>query len=114
MANKGSRTSANWTVDKDAYKNLLSQDGVDTWIQEITAKVLDRAKQIARQEAYESGAYLNSFTSRTEKSQKKGDRTVGIVEVTDNKWHWIEYGTRRTAAKAVLRRAVDETKGGKL
>lgn len=112
MANKPSRANADWVLEKDAYKTLLNQDGVNRWVEDLTEKVEERAIQIARQEAFDSGAYVNSFKSRIEKT-RKGDRSIGIVEVTDNKWHWIEYGTRRQPAKSILRRAVNELRGGK-
>jgi len=99
-----------WKVEKKAFRNLLGQPDVSEWVDDITTEVKSRAEQIARNEAFDTGSYAGSFRKRMEKS-RNGDRPVGIVEVTDYKWVWIEYGTATRPAKAVLRRAVDGQRG---
>lgn len=111
MAQGKQRANADWVLEKDAFKTLLNQDGVNAWIEDLTGKVEQRAVEIAKNEAFDTGAYANSFTSRIEKT-RNGDRSIGVVEVKDQKWHWIEYGSRRQPAKAILRRAVNELRGG--
>lgn len=111
MANKNV-AKINWTVDKNAFRNLLGQPEVAGWVEGITDDVLARAGQIARQEALETGAYASSFRKKMEKS-RNGDRPVGVISTNDHKWVWIEYGTATRPAKAVIRRAVDGQRGKK-
>lgn len=99
-----------WKPEKKAFRNLLGQQEVAGWVENITDDVHARAAQIARQDAYETGAYASSFRKKMEKS-RNGDRPVGVVTTTDHKWIWIEYGTVSRPPKAVIRRSVDGQRG---
>ena len=101
-----------WKLAPKAMRTLLGQDGVNDMVGELTNKVESRAQTLARSEAYDTGAYLDSIKSRIERS-RNGDRPVGVVQVDDPKWIFIEYGTRGRPGKAILRRAMNELKGKK-
>lgn len=95
-----------WKIESDAARTFLSQKSVERFVGSATDEVLKNAKRIATSEAFETGAYANSFTAEV---TKDGYRPVGVISTDDHKWAWIEYGTRDRPGKRVIRRAVDES-----
>jgi hypothetical protein len=103
-----------WQIERKAARRILSQRGVEEMVEENTDAVMSNAEAIARREAYDTGAYADSFSKRMEKG-KDGYRPVGVVTTDAPHWVFIEYGTRKLPAKNVIRRAVNKTglKSGK-
>lgn len=95
-------------MDKDWARNLLDQPGVYDAVSDKTYDVLDKAREIAANEAYDKGDYANSFREDFVRS-RNNDRVVGRVITDDPKWAYIEYGTRNNRAIHTLKRAVKES-----
>ena len=70
------------------------------------AEVAEQARALARREAYQTGDYERSIESD---SGIEPSGAVGRVNARDFKAGWIELGTRRQPARAILRRAVEAT-----
>jgi hypothetical protein len=68
------------------------------------AEVAEQARQLAGREAYQSGDYQRSIQSA---SGIEPGGAVGRVNAGDDKAGWIEFGTKRQPARAILRRAAE-------
>jgi hypothetical protein len=68
------------------------------------AEVAEQARQLAGREAYRSGDYQRSIEPV---SGIEPGGAVGRVNASDFKAGWVEFGTKRQPAKAILRRAAE-------
>jgi hypothetical protein len=67
-------------------------------------QVAAQARALARREAYQTGAYARSIEPA---SGIEPGGAVGCVNASDFKAGWIEFGTKRQPARAILRRAAE-------
>jgi hypothetical protein len=86
-------------------RELLSQPPVEDMVRVKTFEVFGRARDIARNEAFDTGDYFNAFRVEFHRSNN-GDRPVGHVVNDDYKWAYMEFGTRKNKAIHTLHRAV--------
>jgi hypothetical protein len=77
---------------------------VDELLASRAAEVAEQARQLAGREAYQSGDYQRSIEPA---SGTEAGGAVGRVNASDFKAGWIEFGTRRQPARAILRRAAE-------
>ena len=85
-------------ADRRVAPNLLLQDDVAVLVREATVAAKDAAEGLA--------PHQMAGTFETEQGRDR-TRHFGRVRTTYRGWAAVEFGTRRTAARAPLRRGIE-------